>query len=166
MNKALLDKAINNLAIHDVYLSSSTIDVKNGFIPELQTEPLLIQFKNSIQGSSLAKIEGDENFKALLIYHYDVGFRALPQGLSDEIMANEELLKNEILAEVTATFNASYYAKEILDDDEMMEFGFSNVGFNVWPYWREYASSIANRIRLPHFIVPLKRVNDIKEPTQ
>ena len=163
MNKELLDTAISKLVIHDVYLGSSKIDVKSGFIPEFQKDPLLIQFRNSIQGSSIAEISGIEPYHLLLTYHYDMAFRALPEGLSEDILSNEELLIDETLAEVTATFNASYYVKDNITAEEIKAFGFSNVGFNVWPYWREYASSIRERLRLPYFIIPLKRVNDIQK---
>ena len=159
----LLDTAIDSLVIRDVSLRSSDIAIKEGFFPEFRKEPLLIQFQNSIQGSSLSEIKDDENYKSILVYHYNVAFRALPQELPEDVMKNEELLKGEILAEVKATFNASYYVKETLEDEAMKAFGFANIGFHVWPYWREYASSVATRLRLPHFIVPMKRMQDIQQ---
>lgn len=162
MNRDLLESAINKLDIHDISLSTCNITMKDGFVPTLNKKPLTIQFINMLKSSSMADIHDTDKYSTLLIYYYVAGFRGLPQDLPDEIMSNEELLKEHVLVEVTATFNAIYFSKEELSEEEIKEFGLSNVGFNVWPYWREYASSIAERLRLPHFIVPLKRVKDIQ----
>lgn len=156
MNKDLLDMAIRNLVIHDVYLHSSTVKLKDGFLPLFYKDPVVIQFKNQILDSLMYEMNDHKDFKSLVVYQYETGFRVIPDGLSDEIMSNEELLKEEALAEVNAIFNASYLVKDDTKDEAIKEFGITNVDFNVWPYWREYASSVATRLRLPHFIVPLR----------
>ncbi len=157
MNEELLNIATQNLIIHDIYLQSSDINMNREFIPTFQKDPLLIQFKNQIIGSVMHELIDHTDFNSLVVYQYEVGFRALPQKLPEDIISNEDLLKGEILTEVTAIFNAAYFAKNKIEEDAIKEFGLSNVGFNVWPYWREYASSVANRMSLPHFIVPLRK---------
>ena len=58
----------------------------------------------------------------------------------------------------TATFAAVYNISGELDEDALYEFGKENVGFNVWPYWRELVSSVSNRFRLGSLTVPLYKM--------
>lgn len=47
---------------------------------------------------------------------------------------------------------------EPLSKHELEQFGFWNVVFNAWPYFREFVSSIANRAAMPRLVLPVMRV--------
>lgn len=61
---------------------------------------------------------------------------------------------------VYAFFRLSYELEEgdPLTDEQLEQFGYWNVVFNAWPYFREYVSSTANRAGLPRLTLPVMRV--------
>jgi len=96
----------------------------------------------------------------LVIFHYECSFRGLPGDISNEDLCNEEYLEGKVIVEVNATFNAAYHLKNKADEEELKAFSENNVAYNIWPYWREYATSVAQRLKLPRFIVPLYKIQD------
>ncbi|MCU7836549.1 MAG: hypothetical protein KZQ83_15030 [gamma proteobacterium symbiont of Taylorina sp.] len=160
MSDQLLISAVKKLEIDDISLASCNVCKKDDFVPTFNKDVLNIQFINMLTGHSLGDINNNDDYVNVIIYHYMAGFRALPKDLPEDIASNEESLKKRILVEVKAEFNAIYFMKEELTEEEINVFGASNVGFNVWPYWREFASSISTRMRLPNFIIPFKRMRE------
>lgn len=156
MSEQTLVAAVNKLEINDISLASCNVFKKSDFIPAFNNETLNIQFMNSLSGFSLGNINDNDDFANVIIYHYTAGFRALPKN----IVLDEDSLEDHLLVEVKADFNAIYLVKEELTENEINAFGASNVGFNVWPYWREFASSISTRMQLPNFIIPFKRIKE------
>ena len=160
MSKQALISAVNKMEINDISLATCNVYKKDGFVPIFNKDVLNIQFMNMLTGYSLGDINNNKDYVNAIVYHYMAGFRALPKDLPEDISSNDDLLKDHVWVEVKADFNAIYFVKEELTEEEINAFGASNVGFNVWPYWREYASSISSRMRLPNFIIPFKRLKD------
>ena len=63
-------------------------------------------------------------------------------------------------------FEAAYESLEQLNKEEVQLFGKSNVGFNVWPFWREYVQSSCMRMNIKPISLPFKMgwksLNDLK----
>jgi hypothetical protein len=160
MNKELLDKAITSLAIKDVLVSGANLHLSKKYDPLFPTiEELAIQFRHGIDSfeeKTVTSQDANEDIR-VVIFNYECAFRALPPGLDKEVLNNADLLSEEILIEAVATFSAYYLTTEEVDKDALNEFAQYNVGYHVWPYWREYASSIASRLRMPSFTIPLYR---------
>jgi len=153
MNKELVQEAHKGLAIQDIFLHAGEIKTNDDFCPLVDVKPYEIEFKNFVKDSRIISGESADNERVdLIIFRYVAGFRALPKGLSEEVK------ENSIVVEVTATFSACYAIVEELSDEAITEFAKYNVGFNVWPYWREYASSTATRLGLQSFAIPLYRL--------
>jgi len=161
MNKELLDKALSSLAIKDVLVSGTNLHLSKIYDPLFPTiEELTIQFRNGINGfeeKTVVLQDGNDEIR-VVIFNYECAFRGLPADLDEKITNNAELLNEEILIEAVATFSAYYLITEEIENDALKEFAKYNVGYHVWPYWREYCSSIAYRLRLPTFTVPLYRI--------
>jgi hypothetical protein len=157
MNNELVELAHSRLLIHDVLLHSGEIKTNDNFFP-LKKRSYEIQFKQYIKDSRVFRLDGADNQGSIdfILFHYVAGFRALPEGLSNEENESEVLEKVEV--EVIATFSAIYRMTEEIPEEAIEEFARFNVGFNVWPFWREYASSTATRLGLPSFPIPLYRV--------
>lgn len=160
MDKALLDQAKESLAIVDVYLHSSQVRTADTFYPFLEQPELRVQFKNFIKQSlpvdmDEGKSNGPRNF---VVFHYVAALRMLSTGVTDEDLKDEAKAGEKTLAEVVATFAALYEVKNPLSKEAIDEFAKYNVGYHVWPYWREFASSIGSRLRLPTFSVPMYRI--------
>lgn len=157
MDKGLIDQALECLSLVDIRLRTTTVEVEESFSPywksgDEQEEHLEIQFSNSIDQHRICVIKDEQK---VVEYFYNVAFRIR------NIDSNKgEKAALPAIAEVKATFLAVYMLNPEKNPSEetLMEFGKHNVGFNVWPYWREYAASTANKIGLPNIIVPLYRM--------
>jgi len=71
--------------------------------------------------------------------------------------------------QIKAVFVASYHLTTTPPPENMRELFFgsfskSNALLNVWPYWREFASSCNDRMALPHWNLPVLRL--VPEPTE
>lgn len=157
MNNELVQLAHSRLLIHEILLHSGEIKTNDSFCP-LQKQSYEIQFKQYVKDSRVIKLNDGDNQSQIdfILFHYIAGFRALPEGLSNEDKESEVLDKVEV--EVIATFSAIYRVLEEIPEDAIQEFAKFNVGYNVWPFWREYASSTATRLGLPSFPIPLYRI--------
>lgn len=157
MNKELLEQAQSVLNIHDIYLMDSTIRTKEDFFPfDGNEQSVEVQFRNGCREKMLITANDAEGKKINLVrFGYEVAFRVFPDGLDLEIKNDEKKLEKYIKIEVTAKFGAIYLLNGDLAEESAKEFATYNVGYHVWPYWREYASSAATRLRLPAITIPL-----------
>lgn len=157
MNKELLDKAIKALGIREVCLHASKIDVSDDFDPLFPTlESLSVQFRHGPKSSDIRELDSDDgkHFRILKV-RYECGFRVTPPDLAAEVLKDEKEMSRLVLAEVLAAFNVYYAIEQDVEPAAIEEFVRRNVGYHVWPYWREYASSTGTRLRLPSFTVPM-----------
>lgn len=160
MNHELLKKAQDCLSIRNVYLHSTEVTTSEDFSPYNLPDSAEAQFKNYDMDCSVfeAKDENGESVQ-LLRYRYVAAFRLVPNQETDDSEIKDSDEQNiKVLAEASATFAAIYELKCELDEDAIEEFGHFNVGYHVWPYWREYASSIVSRMQLPQFVIPMYRI--------
>jgi hypothetical protein len=157
MNHESLEEAINCLSILDVRLDNSTILVDDEFDPLFTgEETLTVQFKSGIKESVVRSTQANEKEEKYLRSKYQCGYRVLISSNDNAEPPSGEDLKGWVqVAEVTADFIAYYGMNTDLDQSAIDEFSKHNVGYNVWPYWREYASSTAVRLRLPPVMPPL-----------
>ncbi len=71
--------------------------------------------------------------------------------------------------QIKAVFVASYHLTTTPPPEDLRDLFFgsfskSNALLNVWPYWREFASSSNDRMALPHWNLPVLRL--VPEPTE
>ncbi len=155
MNIELLRLATGRLAIKDILLNSSYIKTNENFCPQ-ESKPYEIQFKHYPVDSNTFDLLDENKQINLIRFRYLAGFRVLPEGLTDEEKMSDA--SDKVEAEVIATFSAIYTLTEEIPSEAIKEFSEHNLGYNVWPYWREYASSTATRLGLPQFSIPLYRL--------
>ncbi|MFM2477126.1 preprotein translocase subunit SecB [Celerinatantimonas sp. MCCC 1A17872] len=138
-----LQKAIESLAINDVYQKESRSFCADDFDPKFfdLADTLQVQKMHVIHKSETVDVEGEGR---LLRVFVRLGTRwVLPQ---------EE--KPDVKAAIESEFIAEYQIKESLDQDCIDEFALRNASYHVWPYWREYLSSQCERMRLPRVVLP------------
>jgi hypothetical protein len=74
----------------------------------------------------------------------------------------EEIAGDEVYVEITTEFCAQYDLSGTVDENALRpaleEFSRYNVGYHVWPYWREYVQSVCARIGIPPIPVPMYRL--------
>lgn len=138
----LLQEAIDNLSINDVYLISSQSSVSPEFnakyddLSELTTQVKFEQPQTQIMEFS------DGNKFLRIICGYGCRRTKDEEG-HDSIQA----------AIIEASFVAEYRMKKDLSDESIAEFAKKNVNHHVWPFWREFLMSQTERLRLPRMTV-------------
>lgn len=50
------------------------------------------------------------------------------------------------------------------DEDDLEHFAFANATFNAWPYWRELAQSMTQRMGIPPVVVPVFKIPSTHDP--
>lgn len=102
-------------------------------------------------------VHDDESISNELFYsyHYSVGLRFI-EDKEPEDQASEN---DETIFSIEAIFEAIYRSKRELTKEELEEFGKQNVGFNVWPFWREYVQSCTSRMGINSITVPFFKFN-------
>lgn len=153
MNESLKN-AQKHLRIQTVNLKESRIFTRDSIeISNLDRDKCNAQsfrFADKVKETSLVDADKKEiwNYR----FNYSVGTRLI---LSDEdIVSKEE--GYEPVIEITATFEAKYLSLKQLKDEEFKAFATDNVGYHVWPYWREYIQSSCSRTGfIPALEVPV-----------
>lgn len=151
MSNTLLNDAVSKLGIIDLFLIECNTERKDQFIPpyifdkEVVESEYKIQFFNTVK--DFTTLKNDKGIEDQVLYKYNVGFRYVDK--KDD---------KDIKIMFTAVFAAVYQISSDLSHEALLEFGKVNVGFNVWPYWRELASSVSNRFRIGNLTVPLYKM--------
>ncbi len=160
MNNTLLQEAIESLSIHEVTLNKSNLYVSDNFEPLFPlSESFGIQSRQGTTGTNTLKVNSsEEESRSFLRVGFECAFRLIPDELPKEALKDQTQMEEQVLAEVIAQFTAYYSIDKEVQEEAISEFCKYNVGYHVWPYWREYAASVANRLRLPPVILPLYKV--------
>jgi len=160
MDKVLLDKAVEALAIQGVFLRSAEVKCKEGVdLPFLDSElSLTPQHRGGPIGHKVldAKLQTDLETHTV-IYRFSAGTR-LVESSTAATVAPAEVSSESVYFEITAEFTAQYQLRRQIDETEfnavMEEFGRHNVAYHVWPFWREYVQSVCCRMGIPPIPVP------------
>lgn len=165
MNSCLTN-AQNSLCIQSINLKESKVFVRDSIdIPTLDRSETAAQSFRSIVRIEEISLKDPEGGEDIWDYRfiYSVGVRLI---FSAE---KEESAKDEYkpIVEIIAVFEAKYLSKNQLEKDEIKAFSADNVGYHVWPYWREYVQSTCARIGLsPAFEVPVYIVSQKNEKSE
>ena len=164
MDKALLSEAADALIIQDVVLHESNIRVSERFsvFKGLGDQALETQFRfgGATENGERYTLDEEKSGNTLIDFRYMTGLR-LVEPASDEKSGNDEGNSDEesVLVEIEAVFSTIYLMTDPdVSEAALQEFARYNVGYHVWPYWREYAASTFSRMRLPPVVIPFYRV--------
>jgi len=169
----LLKVAQNNLNIVEVRLRNSEIQLSDHLRPEQITDlKLSSQSFSGVQaiaagaGHNEASSESSPETMYLYTFRYSAGVRLIDEDEagSNEASEDDSDDNDDCAVEIKATFDAEYYSKAELEQDCLKEFAKTNVGYHVWPYWRELVQSAAGRMGLksgvlavPFYFVPTRQ---------
>ncbi|MDH5369598.1 MAG: hypothetical protein OEW99_06215 [Gammaproteobacteria bacterium] len=163
-----LIKAQKHLRIQSVNLTTSTINVKEDI-----EFALLDRSKTMTQGFRyVLRVKEitlkDDNKIWDYRFMYEIGLRLI---FSEDEEISKEDDDFEPIFGIISNFEAKYFSDVKLDDKELKAYSAHNVGYHVWPYWREYVQSSCTRIGLspvlevPVYIIPNKE-EKIKKKTK
>lgn len=145
----VLQEAQKLLKIKTVYLKSSFIKLSEDIdMNDLGDTSIAVQSFKGVPKIREANVEDDEQTWWEYHFHFAAGIRLI----DDEIEQDENVTP---LVEIKGTFCAKYESSEKLTQEQMEAFSEKNVGFNVWPYWREYVQSSCMRLNIEPIEIPL-----------
>jgi hypothetical protein len=161
MNRALLNKAVDSLAIQGVFLRSAEVKCKEGIdLPFIESElSLTPQHRGAPIGQTKVLVVSSPSGveTRTVVFYFSAGSR-LVESSTFSTVNSEDVGPESVYVEMTAEFGAQYSLRHQLDEAEfdaaMEEFGRFNVAFHVWPYWREYVQSTCCRMGIPPIPVP------------
>ena len=167
MDKELINSAAQALNIQAVFLRETAVSLKKDFVPQFVEAELSLmpQYKAGTTGEfnviTAAHEEKIISLKAV-VFHFSAGVRLVDERLLKALEENPDTADEAAYVEITADFSAHYQMKDGADEtslhDAFGEFGRVNVGYHVWPYWREYVQSTCARIGIPPIPVPMYRI--------
>lgn len=140
-----LQKAIDKVHIHDVYLRGSVAQCVNDFEPKYDPdiEKLEAQTKHIVKQAQIVKLDETQFLMRVFL---ELGVRWVDSSMADEAQS--------IRAFVEAEFVAEYTMDEKLEQVCVDEYALKNASYHVWPYWRELLMSQCSRMYLPRYVLP------------
>jgi hypothetical protein len=167
MKKELIDSAIQALSIQAVFLEAGAVTKKKGFVPPFMDAELELipQYKFAPAGEYKVITGSNDNSEArfkVVVFNFSAAVRLVDQRFLEALEKNPNTADDAVYVEIAAEFSANYRLKEEADEnglrDALSEFSQINVGYHVWPYWREYVQSTCTRIGIPPIPVPIYQV--------
>ncbi len=162
MNDELLKKAISVLNIQSVFLKKATTRCKDAFIPPFfDSEVILIPQHRGAPTGDFAVLdtqsENQVNKDKTVVFSFAAGARLVEKESADKanpVELDDSIVFVEITAELCAHYNVP--GELVIEEYEAAfeEFGRHNVGYHVWPFWREFVQSTCNRMGIPPIPVP------------
>ena len=145
MISTALQQAIDALQIQDLYLRWSRSETAEGFrAMAADFSAIHVQQMQMLKKAEAFEADGEER---LLRVSMLLGARwVLPDDNNPE---------PSVKALIEAEFVAEYRYTPELARPALDEFAQKNVIYHVWPYWREFVSSHAERLRLPRVTLPM-----------
>ncbi|WP_305457925.1 hypothetical protein [Photobacterium leiognathi] len=146
---SLLQEVQKLLKIKTVYLQNSFIELAEDVdMNDLGDTSISVQSFKGVSKIREAGFEDDDQTWWEYHFHFAAGIRLV----DDQIEQDEDVTP---LVEIKGTFSAKYESPERLTQEQIEAFSEKNVGFNVWPYWREYVQSSCMRLNIEPIEVPL-----------
>lgn len=157
MTNKPIQQAIENLAIQGVFLRTASIKQHPDFDPRLDRRELQIQTRSGPTRLSDLEVKADSDAETQELFHvhFSCGLR-----LTNPEFIEEAEPETGVAVEMLATFVAEYMVKpgSMVSQEARNAFARDNVGYHVWPYWREYVQSTCARLGLPIVAIQMYRV--------
>ncbi|MFA3790851.1 hypothetical protein AB6T38_07015 [Aliiglaciecola sp. SL4] len=148
--------SIKNVLLRDSYVAlDEEFDTK-----ELESINAKIQTFRGVQKVKEVSLQKDDNEIWEYHFFYACGIRLMEE--SDSDIDNDDSKKIVApLVEIKATFLAKYNSTIKLEKDSVEAFSEENVGYHVWPYWRELVQSSCLRMDITPLETPMYYCNSV-----
>lgn len=174
MDRALIDAAAQALVVESIFLRRSSIRCKEGFMPQFIENDLSLIPQYRFEPPSEHRVitatdqdTGDSTKTA--VFHFVVGVRLIDGASVDTDKPEDDIPDKAVYIEIETEFCAQYGLDCQLEEKELNpaleEFGRYNVGYHVWPYWREYVQGTCARMGIPPIPVPIYRIPQSEQTT-
>lgn len=149
-----------------IYIQKSHLRMADNFDPVIPGQPLHGKFR-TVGGQISCKetkelTTGDNEgvtirsctFVTRFGFRY---FRPSEEGAIQQEVEEEARMVAEISVDIAIDYLIGI--PEMPSQDDMQQWGASNVLVHAWPYWREYCHDAMTRMNLPVTIMPLLQLN-------
>lgn len=170
MDKTLIDAAAKVLGIEAVYLRTSDVRCKDDFLPAFIENNLSLIPQYRVGPKSAFHIltvtnEETGDLKKVAMFTFAAGVRLIDGESLKAAEAGDDLPEDAVYVEIRSEFRAQYSLEATADEaalrPALTEFASYNVGYHVWPYWREYVQGICARMGIPSIPVPMYRISNL-----
>lgn len=143
MNKCL-KAAQEKLNIQAVNLKESKIHIRDDIdLISLNKDETFTQSFRLVEKIKQYRLESfDKNEMWDYRFIYSAGIRIVYKEEKEESSDDDY----EPILEIVGVFEAKYLSDCKLDEEELKAYSADNVGYHVWPYWREYVQSTCSRV--------------------
>lgn len=161
MNTELLKQAQQGLRLADIGLRQTKCAIADRFDPTHEPVDAEVQMRLQLSRSEILEIEdGNQRLRKLFRVYVEAGLRWVQEASRTASQSAQGKPKSgpevrPTLATIEATFLAEYEMLSDLDTAALNEFARHNAAWNIWPFWREYCASQAQRMNLPKVMLPL-----------
>lgn len=151
LDSNVLVRLAKSLELDSISIVSSSLRLKKGFFPQyaggVKIEHQKSEGLKAVMTSKMTSVDGGEEVGGVF-FVYGFGVRGLDSADSDA----------EALYTLEVEFSAIFMVEDLasLDRNDLELFGKKNVPHLLWPYIREYISSVFERASLPPFVLPLR----------
>lgn len=166
MDHSLIEVAAAHLAVQGTYLRGGSIRCRDGFLPQFAHRELSLtpQYRGGPQGTfeilTVSEDGRDPSYR-LAVFGFEAGVRLVDDG---DLDPDHEIDDASIHLEIAAEFVAHYLLRDGLTEENLRpaleEFARYNVGYHVWPYWREYVQSTCARVGIPPIPIPFYQIQN------
>ena len=150
-----LKKAQELLTISEVHAREITFKIADdeNFISISKIKKSKQSYSSMVKIEEVAIASEDGSIKRYhYIFTYAVGIRLIRE-------EENEVENASSLVIVEAEFDACYLSLQEVSKEQLDAFSQNNVGYNVWPYWRELVQSLCSRAGLAPIRVPFYKFN-------
>lgn len=167
MDRALIDAAVQALVVEAVFLRTSSIRCKEGFLPRFIEDNLSLTPQYRVGSADElrlvdAKNKNTEASTKTAVFHFNAGVRLVDSASTEAVESQEDIPDEAVFIEIETEFCAQYGLDDDIDEEELrpalIEFARYNVGYHVWPYWREYVQTTCARMGFPPIPIPMFRI--------
>lgn len=149
-----IEAAKRSLHLREILIKELHVEVADELSEAPGQTDAGVAFRSGYIGHKI--LERDDKSLPSVRFKYSCGIRLAHQEIIKNTTPNE-LQKEDLLLEILAIYTVDYAMKETLSEEALIEFGKINVGYHVWPFWRELLQSTCNRIGVNPISLPFYR---------
>ncbi|RJG10956.1 hypothetical protein D3879_14855 [Pseudomonas cavernicola] len=150
MNDAI-EAAKKSLRLKELLLKSYTVEVSDELSEAQGGMDVSLSMRSGISKRKMILDDNDKVIGIRYLYKCDLRLKNKPSNTNEPTIETDEDISHFTL---TASFAVDYEMKLQLEEEAMSTFGKVNVGYHVWPFWRELVQSTCNRVGISPISLP------------
>lgn len=161
MNDAI-EAAKRSLILREILVKSLSLDVSDRLNDTDEGLDVQIAMRTGI--SKRRNIRDDTGAAVGIQYLYKCEIKLIDRSILENPESSQEGEQAEFKFE--ASFLADYEMRDPIGDEAASIFGQVNVGYHVWPFWRELVQSTCNRVGITPISLPFYKPPKIQNRTE